>query len=74
MAVADSEVAGAADRATDGCLSDSQACEQLARQLGALEAGTYDRAHADAILAAQCFRLLPDGTFHGDFAGSGPAP
>jgi hypothetical protein len=25
-------------------------------------------------LAALCFRLLPDGTFHGDSAGSGPVP
>ena len=74
MAVVDSEVADAADRATDGYLSDSQACEQLVGQLGALEAGSYDRAHADAIFAALCFRLLPDGTFHGDFAGSGPDP
>ena len=74
MAVVDSEVADAADRAADGYLSDSQACEQLLHQLGALEAGSYDRAHADAIFAALCFRLLPDGTFHGDFAGSGPDP
>ena len=73
MAGVDSEVADAADRATDGYLSDSQACEQLLHQLGALGSGSYDRAHADAILAALCFRLLPDGTFHGDFAGSGPA-
>ena len=74
MAVVDSEVADAADRATDGYLSDSQACDQLLHQLGALGARSYDHAHADAILAALCFRLLPDGTFHGDFAGSGPVP
>ena len=74
MAVFDSEVVGAADRATDGYLSDSQACDQLLQEFGALGAGSYDRAHAEAILAALCFRLLPDGTFHGDFAGSGPVP
>jgi len=68
----DQMVAVAVDRATVGYLSESQAREALTRELAVLPGGSYDRAHADAILAALCFRLLPDGTFQGDFAGPGP--
>lgn len=74
MADIDGAVAEAVDRATEEYLSESQAREQLVRELGALAQGSYDRAHSDAILAAMCFRLLPDGTFCGDFAGAGPSP
>jgi hypothetical protein len=70
----DSVVVGAVDRATDGFVAYSQVIEQLTRESLTLDPATYNRAHLDAMRAAVCFRLLPDGGFRGDFAGNGEVP
>ena len=74
MAAIDTVVAGALDRATDGCLTFGEVSERLTAEAGTLEPASYDRTHLDALHAAVCFRLTADGTFHGDFAGDGTAP
>jgi len=70
----DPVVADAVDRATDGFVTYSQVVERLTNESQVLDPATYDHAQLDAMRAAACFRLLPDGTFCGDFAGDGRTP
>jgi hypothetical protein len=74
MTAIDTVVADAVDRATAEFVSNSQASEQLSREFKTLDPATYDLIHLNAIRAAICFRLLPDGTFYGDFAGNETNP
>jgi hypothetical protein len=70
----DTVVAGALDRATEGFVDLGQVSERLTAEAAAIDPASYDGAHLESLRAAVCFRLTADGTFYGDFAGSGAVP
>ncbi|MFD0635502.1 hypothetical protein ACFQ9X_32080 [Catenulispora yoronensis] len=70
MTQVDLVVLGALDRATQNFTTISGVAEHLTREAGELDPATYDPVHLDAVRAAIGFRLLPDGTFSGEFAGA----
>jgi hypothetical protein len=74
MADTDPVVLGALDRATWDYSTLSSVAERLTHEVSELAPATYDPVHLDALRAATCFRLLPDGTFSGEYTGTPSAP
>lgn len=74
MTNSDPVVLGAVDRATQDFSTISDVVERLIHEVNELDPTTYNPVHLDALRAAIGFRLLPDGTFSGEYAGALSAP
>lgn len=66
VAVVDTVIADAVDRAVDGLFTLSQANERLMNEVRGLDPASYNREHLDALRAAVCLMIAPDGTCRGD--------
>jgi hypothetical protein len=74
MTNTDPVVLGAMDLATQDFSTISDVVERLTHEVSELDPTTYDPVHLDAVRAAIGFRLLPGGTFSGEYAGALSAP
>lgn len=70
----DSQILGVLDRATKDFSTISGVVESLAHEASELDPSTFGSDHLDAMRGALGFRLLPDGTFRGEYAGRPSVP